>query len=286
MTRILPAIFPTVLLLLTLSAPAQIPPVGYLQFEQGFLQASASPPGSALDPPLASQFSINQFFRLSLHPRLMLQFGSQPFAHTSTAQNDPGDLDAGIQGLLTKEEGYLPTIALAWLHRLRAGTAPDLDIGSYSQSATLLVSGDIGDFHYDSNLNFNEQQGPSARHPLSTVRRAQTGQSLAVTHGLLTQPLDNKLEITGELWHFTQPLVTTTRDRIPSLRNHAVATLWTLGFALRPNLILDAGFNRGLTHSSTAWEGFAGATYLLPHRLWPHTAPLQPQHPHRHIYRR
>jgi hypothetical protein len=32
--------------------------------------------------------------------------------------------------------------------------------------------------------------------------------------------------------------------------------------------VLDAGFNRGLTGTSTRWEIFAGFTYLLPGRLW------------------
>ena len=32
--------------------------------------------------------------------------------------------------------------------------------------------------------------------------------------------------------------------------------------------LLDAGFDRGLTHTSTQWEAFCGFTYLLPHRLW------------------
>ena len=36
----------------------------------------------------------------------------------------------------------------------------------------------------------------------------------------------------------------------------------------RNNLVFDAGFNRGLTKSSTRWEAFVGFTYLLPHRLW------------------
>jgi hypothetical protein len=32
--------------------------------------------------------------------------------------------------------------------------------------------------------------------------------------------------------------------------------------------VLDGGFNRGLTSTSTRWEVFLGFTYLLPHKLW------------------
>jgi hypothetical protein len=32
--------------------------------------------------------------------------------------------------------------------------------------------------------------------------------------------------------------------------------------------VFDAGFDKGLTGTSTQWEGFVGFTYLLPRRLW------------------
>ena len=46
-----------------------------------------------------------------------------------------------------------------------------------------------------------------------------------------------------------------------------MGNLWALGYAARKRLVFDAGFNRGLTGTSTRWEAFAGFTYLLPHRL-------------------
>jgi hypothetical protein len=39
-------------------------------------------------------------------------------------------------------------------------------------------------------------------------------------------------------------------------------------YPARKNLILDAGFDHGLTSSSTEWETFAAPTHLLPYRLW------------------
>ena len=44
--------------------------------------------------------------------------------------------------------------------------------------------------------------------------------------------------------------------------------LWAVTYAARKNLVFDAGFEKGLTGTSTHWEAFAGLTYLLPHRLW------------------
>ena len=266
----------------TITNPAHIPPVGYLQFEQGFVEANGSP--SSLD----GQFSVVQTTRLSLHPRLMVQFQSQPIAvsrfgatpdNAASSQIDPGDLIVGIQGLLTKEAGRSPTIAVSFLQRVRLGSSPDLDVGSFSRSAVVLISGDLGNFHYDTNYIVSEQLA-------DPVRRAQYGQTISVTHDLFPEVFHDKLEITGELWHFTQPLVATTRDGAMSPRSNAVGTLWALGYSVRPNLVLDAGFDRGLTSTSTAWQGFAGFTYLLPHRLWNRTGTAAARGPHKHVHRR
>jgi hypothetical protein len=248
----------------TITNPASLPPVGYLQFEQGFLQANGSPSG------LDRQFSLVQTIKLAVHPRVMVQFQSQPiavsrFAATSTdaasSQLDPGDLVLGLQGVLIQEAGRKPVIAVGYLHRVRAGSSPDLDIGSFSQSAVVLVSGDLGKFHYDSNFSASEQAD-------DPIRRAQFGQTLSVNHNLFPKSLHGKLGLSGEIWHFTQPLVNATRSGTASLRSNAVGTLWALGYLVRPNLVLDGGFERGLRSTSTAWQGFAGFTYLLPHRLW------------------
>jgi hypothetical protein len=85
------------------------------------------------------------------------------------------------------------------------------------------------------------------------VRRGQFGQTLSISH-----PIVGKFSLSGEIWHFSQPF----------LRGNAVGNLWALGYMARKNLVFDAGFNRGLTSTSTHWEAFEGFTYLLPHRLW------------------
>jgi hypothetical protein len=100
-------------------------------------------------------------------------------------------------------------------------------------------------FHYDTNYLFNEVVN-------GAVRRAQFGQTLSVSHSLT-----KKLGISGEIWHFTQPF----------LRSNTVGNLWALNYNMRENLVLDGGFNRGLTSTSTRWEAFAGFTYLLPHKV-------------------
>ena len=85
-----------------------------------------------------------------------------------------------------------------------------------------------------------------------SVRRGQLGQSLTISHSLT-----HKFTLSGEPWHFTQPF----------LRGNAAGNLWAVSYAPRKTLVLDVGFDRGLTDTSTRREAFVGFTYLLPHRL-------------------
>ena len=48
----------------------------------------------------------------------------------------------------------------------------------------------------------------------------------------------------------------------------AIGNLWAISYAALKTLVFDGGFDKGLTGTSTHWEGFAGFTYLLPSRLW------------------
>ncbi len=242
----------------TVANPASLTPPGYLQFEQGFLQANATPGGGP-----DSQFSLVQTMKLALNHRVMPFLSSQPYSRSSTAglvSNDPGDLDLGVQVVLLDNDeshSYLPTFAVSFIQRVRSGTSADLDVGSYSRSALLLASGDLPlGLHYDVNALFNEQPGTGYdRTSLAThdVNRAQYGQTVSVTHNLTS-----KFALTGEVWRFSQPFD----------QGNAIGNLDALGYTVRKTLVLDAGFSKGLTGTSTRFETFAGFTYLLPYRLF------------------
>jgi hypothetical protein len=226
----------------TVSTPATLTPVGYLQFENGGLYATNS-------QEFDNQFSATQVTKLTITPRLQLLTSWQPFA-SSDVDGDRavqrGGFALGAQAVVLPGKDKRPTIALSYFHSVYDGQSPDIDIGSSSQSALLLLSDDLGHFHIDTNVILNEQID-------APVRRAQFGQTLSISH-----PIGSRFTLAGELWHFTQPLT----------HGNAAGNLWAVSYALRPNLIFDTGFNRGLTTTSTQWEGFAGFTYVLPHRLW------------------
>jgi hypothetical protein len=225
----------------TVSTPATLTPVGYFQFETGYLGAWHS-------PEFSSQSSAIEVVKFSLTPRIELLAADQPFAYSRVGNQTAwttGDVTLGVQGVVLQGEGARPTIAVSYFHRVYAGDAPDIDIGSNRNSVLILASADVKGFHYDTNYIFNEVID-------SGIHRAQFGQTLSVSHAL-----PKKFGISGEIWHFTQPF----------LRSNAVGNLWALNYGVRGNLVLDGGFNRGLTSTSTRWEVFFGFTYLLPHKL-------------------
>jgi hypothetical protein len=226
----------------TVSTPATLTPVGYLQFETGFVPAYDS-------PEFSSRYSFDEVIKLAVAPRLEFLAVTEPVAHFTaggTTANRAADIFLGAQAVLYHGEGPKPTLAVSYFHRAYDGGAPEFDYGSPTNSFLLLASADVKGFHYDANAFFTEmEQGP--------VRRGQFGQSLTISH-----PFAKRFTLSGEIWHFTQPF----------LRSNAVGNLWALSYTARKNLVLDSGFNHGLTGTSTHWEAFVGFTYLLPHRLW------------------
>jgi len=259
----------------TLSVPAQLPPTGYLQFEQGFNRAATSPGTLA-------QSAINQTTKLALTSRLLVEFLSQPYTFNTVpvgagqqSTGNVGDLDAGVQAVVLASKGARPTLDVGYVGRVHTGTAANLDIGEFAQSVVLYFSGDLPHgVHYDSDYQFNQQQSAenSAVPTTHAVSRAQYVQTLALSRPVLAKATGGRLTGYVELQHATQPFATVSAHNRPlpgaPVRANAVDLLVATPFALRPNLVLDAAVTRGLTSSSTQWQGTVGATYLLPRRLW------------------
>jgi hypothetical protein len=225
----------------TASTPATLTPVGYLQFESGTLFAQDS-------TEFSNRIGVSQVTKLSVLPRLELFLQSEPLAishaQAQTAVHE-GEVFAGAQAVLFSGGESQPTVSISYIRRVHASVAPELDIGTFRQSGSILLSDDLHGFHIDTNGIVAEQiQGE--------VRRAQFGQTLSVSHPIW------KLTISGEIWHFSQPFE----------HGNAVGNLWAVSYSLRKNLVVDSGFDHGLTKTSTRWEAFVGFTYLLPHRLW------------------
>jgi hypothetical protein len=226
----------------TVSTPATLTPVGYLQFETGVLGAEHS-------GEFANRTGLNEVIKFAVEKRLQLLVSSEPFVRSdlgASISRDPGGVVLGAQAVIIPGTERRPTLSISYFRSIYGGTAPDLDIGSSRNSGLLMFSFDLGQLHVDTNYFFNEQL-ENADH------RVQFGQTLSLAH-----PIRGKLAFTAEVWHFTQPF----------LKSDAVGLLMAPTYSLKPNLVLDAGFQRGLTSTSTRWEVFAGFTYLLPKKLW------------------
>ncbi len=226
----------------TVSNPATLTPVGYLQFEAGTLGATNS-------PEFSTRYEFNEVIKLAVTRRVEFIESSEPAVHytvNGVSANGVAEVFLGAQFVLLHGERAKPTLSASYSRRIYDGGAPELDVGSPLNSTVLYASADVKGFHYDANAVFNEQlEGP--------VHRLQFGQTLSISH-----PLGKGFALSGEIWRFSQPF----------LRGNAIGNLWAVSYAPRKTLVFDAGFDKGLTATSTHWEAFAGFTYLLPHRLW------------------
>ncbi len=228
----------------TVSTPATLSPIGYLQIETGVLGAEAS-------GEFSNRTGIETVVKLSITSRLELIAQTEPMVFSdlgARGDREPGEVFAGFQAVIHHGEGSRPTISVSYFRRLYASPAPELDIGTNRQSALLLVSFDARKFHIDTNGIVTEQISDRAG-----VHRAQFGQTLSISH-----PVIGHLGMSGELWHFTQPLT----------GSNAVGLLLAPSYNVNRLLVLDGGMNRGLTSASTRWEVFLGLTYLIPQRWW------------------
>ena len=88
----------------TVSTPATLTPVGYLQFENGGVYSETSPEFTTL-------LSVSQATKLTVAPRLQLLLLSEPLAQASGAIGDalsgsrPGEVFAGFQAVVLPGEG-------------------------------------------------------------------------------------------------------------------------------------------------------------------------------------
>ncbi|HEV2988719.1 MAG TPA: hypothetical protein VG759_09765 [Candidatus Angelobacter sp.] len=226
----------------TVSTPATLTPVGYFQFESGLLNAVHS-------GEFSRRLGFTEVVKFAPIKRLQLLVQTEPLVHShieTGIDRHPGEVFLGLQGVIVQGEGNRPTVALSYFRRAYASPAPELDIGTNRQSALLLVSFDAGGFHFDTNGIVTEQ----IEEP---VHRAQFGQTLSISH-----PVAPRVGVSGEVWHFTQPLV----------HSNAIGALFATSYAWKKNLVFDGGFNRGLTTGSTRWEVFVGFTYLVPKKVF------------------
>src|SRR5579859_4906999 len=134
----------------TVSTPATLSPVGYLQFETGSL-------GAVTSPEFGTRIGINQVTKLAVERRLELLVQTEPYVHSSNSsgrdkQIHPGEVWLGAKVVVLPANDVRPTISVSYVRRLYESPAPELDMGTNRQSGTLLLSNEVAGFHYDANF--------------------------------------------------------------------------------------------------------------------------------------
>ena len=101
----------------TVSTPATLTPVGYLQFETGALAASSS-------PEFSSRYGFNEVIKLSVAPRLEFFAATEPVVHFNAdgaAANGMGEVFLGAQVVLVHGKSAKPTLSASYSHRAHDG---------------------------------------------------------------------------------------------------------------------------------------------------------------------
>lgn len=160
---------------------------------------------------------------------------------TGASQTGPTDPGFGFTWRLFKQDAVGADLALSYDHQVpMASVEKGIGTGRVSDTLVALASKDFGKLHADFNLIdswVGLPQGGRAQQPAA---------ALALTH-----PIAGPWSFGGELYAIGGGAAG------PS----DVATLWNLAYQVSPRLVLDAGFDHGLTGSSPRWNYFVGLTW-------------------------
>lgn len=153
-----------------------------------------------------------------------------------------GDNWLGSQIRFYRQTKRVPTLSFDYAVKVPSASADKgLGNGRVDQSFTFLASEDIAHFHFDFNATHFLIGRPDA------PGYDQTDQlNLAFSH-----PIHAGLGFTGEFYGDTQ-------------LNHAISnfisSLWALTYTILPRLVVDGGFEGGLTSGGPHRHAFAGVT--------------------------
>lgn len=124
-----------------------------------------------------------------------------------------------------------------------ASTDAGLGSGYVDHEFTFLASKDLVTFHFD----FNASQFLIGRSLGGFDQNRQF--NLAFSHVIY-----GKLEFNGEIYGSTE-----LNETQPGFGS----SLWALGYTVRPRLVIDGGFEAGLTAGGPREHAFGGATYSI-----------------------
>jgi len=224
----------------TVANPADITQYGVLELEYG--GDRTWPEGSV------HQTSLGGLLKFGLLCDVELRWTTTSFLAQTDAvatHRGFGDNWLGPQVRVYRQTRRVPSLAFAYAVKIpTASTGGGLGTGRIDHSFTFLASKDIATVHFDFNATHSwiGREGTSGFDQNDQLNLA------------FSRPIRGGLGFTGEFYGDTQLNRTT-----PSF----VSSLWALTYAINPRLVIDGGFEGGLTSCGPHRHVFAGFTYSI-----------------------
>jgi Putative MetA-pathway of phenol degradation len=224
----------------TLSNPAHVTQYSVLEIEYGF---DRQWPQNGV-----RQSSSGGLIKFGLLCDIELRWSTTSFLSQTYARathTSFGDNWLGTEIRFHRQTTRLPTMAFSYAFKVpSASTENGLGTGRVDHSFTIAASEVVAHFNFD--FNFTEFV---VRRP--TASSFDTNQQLALA---LSHPIHGKFQLAGELYGDTQ--VEPTSPGFAS-------SLWALTYTVVPRLVIDTGFEVGLTTGGPHRHVFLGLTYSI-----------------------
>jgi len=224
----------------TVADPADITQYGVLELEYGWDRVW---PGGGVQ-----QTVLEGLLKFGLLCDVELRWTTTSFLSQTDATGTHrtfGDNWLGPQIRLYRQTKRVPTIAFGYTVKIPSATTEDgLGSGRVDHAFTLFLSKDIAKIHFD----FNATQLLIGR-PQRSGFDGNWQINLAFSHAIR-----GKLQFTGEFYGDTE-----LNQGTPGF----ASSLWALTYAVTPRLVIDGGFEAGLTSGGPHRHAFAGMTYSI-----------------------
>lgn len=223
----------------TVANPADITQYGVLELEYGWDQVW---PGEGVQ-----QASLGGLLKFGMLCDLELRWNSTAFlsqSDTNGTYRSFGDTWLGPQLRFYRQTKRVPSLALSYAAKIPSASTDDgLGSGYLDHEFTFLASKDIVQFH----LDFNASQFLIGRSQGGFDQNQQF--NLAFSH-----VIHGKLQFTGEFYGDTQ---------LNQTQPGFASSLWAMTYSVLPRLVVDGGYESGLTSGGPRRHAFAGATYSI-----------------------
>ena len=224
----------------TVANPADITQYGVLELEYGW---------DRLWPEKRiRQMSVGGLLKFGVLCDVELRWNTTSFVSQTDAtgtHSSFGDNWLGPQIRIYRQTKQIPTVAFSYGVKIPSASTEDgLGTGRVDHALTFLASKDLSHFHFD----FNFTQFLIGRANTPGVDKNQQV-NLAFSHVIY-----GGLQFTGELYGQTRLNQTT-----PGF----ASSLWALTYTVTPRLVIDGGFEAGLTSGGPHRHAFVGVTYSI-----------------------